>query len=126
MSSNSSTDTIPSHFVVDRQKWFRGLGFKESRLLRSDGKMCCLGFVSKQCGVPDAQLLGIGSPCMLPEAEQLKLPVFMRGDYRIVPSTDKCMEAMSVNDNLNIPDDDREGRLQSIFESNGYKLQFIN
>ena len=55
-------------FVVDRKTWIRGLIDREnpitgSYLLREDdGHRCCLGFLGRHCGVPDAEMLGVSSP----------------------------------------------------------------
>ena len=37
--------------IVDREKWYRGHGGQESRLLREDGLMCCMGFACLAAGV---------------------------------------------------------------------------
>ena len=37
--------------TVDREKWYRGHGGYESRLLREDGLMCCMGFACLAAGV---------------------------------------------------------------------------
>ena len=38
-------------FTVYRNKWNRGSP-TASHLLGNGGKMCCLGFLAEQCGVP--------------------------------------------------------------------------
>lgn len=51
----------PKEFTIDRSKWVQG-GHKfksilgASKLLNNHGNMCCLGFYSKACGVPDKEL----------------------------------------------------------------------
>lgn len=48
--------------TIDRSKWWRGNGSGESRLLRPDGTMCCLGFLGRACGYTDEQLLDVTTP----------------------------------------------------------------
>lgn len=43
----------PKEFTIDRRKWLRGKGKEFSKLLRSNGEMCCVGFYAKACGLSD-------------------------------------------------------------------------
>jgi hypothetical protein len=52
-------------FVIDHKNWLRGEGTQDSYLLRKDGKMCCLGFMSKAFGVPENEILEVTMPFVL-------------------------------------------------------------
>jgi hypothetical protein len=45
--------------TIDRAKWGRGTG--KGRLLR-DGKMCCLGFLARECGLGPKSISGVEVP----------------------------------------------------------------
>jgi hypothetical protein len=49
-------------FTIDRAKWYRGKGPKESCLLNDEGQMCCLGFFAKACGIEDDKIQGKACP----------------------------------------------------------------
>jgi hypothetical protein len=44
---------IPTEFTIKRSLWYRGLGAYHSALLNPDGKMCCIGFFAKACGLAE-------------------------------------------------------------------------
>jgi hypothetical protein len=48
---------IPTEFTIKRSLWYRGLGAYHSALLNPDGKMCCIGFFAKACGLEDSDIL---------------------------------------------------------------------
>lgn len=114
-------------FTIDRTKWYRGHGSSESRLLRNDGMMCCLGQVSLQCGYTPEDILDIASPG----------GVFKEHNYEANPAfswlTDSTNEfldsklagqAMLVNDEECLDDETREASLVSIFAEAGHTLTF--
>jgi hypothetical protein len=50
-------------FTVDRKRWLRGEGERNSLLLReSDGKMCCLGFACLAAGHTESDIRGVATP----------------------------------------------------------------
>lgn len=133
-------------FTIDRTKWHRGFGPKGSALLikklkndsdvddideevfnlppSSLGKMCCLGQVSKQCGIKDNDLEAIACPSDLNRISQDRLPSWMFNSFRMHAKA--CIEAMNVNDGKKITDEVRERKLKEIFIANGDELEFIN
>jgi hypothetical protein len=48
-------------FVVKRNKWLRG-NTDDSTLLDSRGRMCCLGFYSRACGLPKKMIADESAP----------------------------------------------------------------
>lgn len=115
--------------IIDRQTWLRGEGWDDSFLLRpEDGKMCCLGFLSDQCGVPLKAISDAQTPVDLSAIHRSLLPEFLfreLEDDRDVHSKE-CMELMQINDNQNLDPKEREDKLTEVFTANGIEVQFIN
>lgn len=49
-------------FTVVREKWCRGTKSTVSLLRSSDDTMCCLGFMAKELGYSDEEILDVGDP----------------------------------------------------------------
>lgn len=50
-------------FTVDRKRWLRGEGERNSLLLRAaDDKMCCLGFACLAAGHTEGEIRGVATP----------------------------------------------------------------
>jgi hypothetical protein len=111
----------PREFVVQRSKWLRGR--KEGAvLLDESGRMCCLGFVSEQCGVPTAALLGTGVPNRLPDTSGRPLLGLLLRYW--TKHTSLAVRAVEWNDALGITDTERESQLSALFAQHGYTLRF--
>jgi hypothetical protein len=104
-------------FIVDRQKWYRGRGADDSKLLREDGTRCCIGFVGQQCGLSDERLSGESSVFGVPND---RWPKWMIG------YTSSVVAAYVVNDDKKISDEKREFALKKIFSENGDEIEFVN
>ena len=102
--------------TIDRQRWLRGEGYELSRLLRSsDKKMCCFGFLCKQAGLEDKQIL---------DKDTLH-SVFM-GPNSFNNEEQWVRNAYAINDSTTISDEQRELILTGMFKANGFELEFIN
>jgi hypothetical protein len=117
----------PTKFTVDRAKWLRGGG---GVLLDNKGCMCCLGFVSEQCGVPRDALMLHATPCRT--SAKFDLQGFLTelrerswADEPFWGNTRLAGDAMEVNDNENLTDSERERELVAIFGGHGYELEFV-
>ena len=104
--------------VIDRTKWYRGQGDKESRLLRQDGSMCCLGFDALACGLePDAIV-------------NRSFPDHVAGpqDYHDARTFRVTREIARINDTTALTDAEREAQLIPLLKQiGGYDdVQFIN
>lgn len=121
-----------TEFVIDRKKWHRGKGALGSRLLREDdGKMCCLGQVSKQCGIEDKEIIDVSSPHFLTfdaaKKIRAKIPWLLGSDSDgDTVNSRACISAMGTNDSLRYKEATRERRLKAIFKKHGATLTFIN
>lgn len=109
-------------FTVKRSEWYRGKGYEESKLLREDGKRCCIGFVGQQCGFTDERLLGISTVARSRyNGDSSAWPAWMLKEF-----SGEIQEAYTVNDRESITDGEREAQLKEIFKRNGYEIVFVD
>lgn len=118
--------------TVERSRWLRGEGSTESALLRTrDGKMCCLGFACITLGRTEDQIRGWISPtsgqyCVdgsLLAGSNTRLVVRNESGHWTEP--DVVAEAMVINDNRDMPDDQRETTLTTLLSQIGIDLEFV-
>lgn len=109
----------PEKFTIDRKSWYRGNGPAVSKLLREDGKMCCVGFFAKACGFSDSDING---------AERLEIPLAtacaegrdMGDDVR-----EQDMQGIyGINDNITMHDSQREVLIKDKFRLIGVDVEF--
>lgn len=114
-------------FTVDRATWARG-DANFSRLLTYAGNRCCLGFMAKQCGVPDSVILDVRSPSGLDASDQQLLPKWLLdvdAERAQAGNSPNCYLAMEANDHNQLSDQEREKKLKEIFAQNGDEIEFI-
>lgn len=121
-------------FTVDVSKWCRGGINGDPSLLNEEGFMCCLGFLSKACGIEEYEMTCIADPENL-EDESLfdflpkELLEFKKMDDEesTYPSnTLLCQDLIDINDSKEITDHDRMSKLKYKFESIGIDIKFVN
>jgi hypothetical protein len=114
-------------YVVDRRTWFRGKGADDSKLLMDNGMRCCIGFVGKQCGISDDDLLGVAEVTAM-HYDKKKFPTWMREPYSLKGKAGLTVigQAYHTNDDENINDEQREARLKEIFAEAGDEIIFEN
>ena len=101
--------------TVNRRTWARGGKNGLSRLLNSDGNMCCLGFLGVASGVSKESLFNKLTPGGLSLQEQDKYPI-VNFDWGIF---------VDINDHEIITDADREKRLKEAARKNGFSFRFV-
>lgn len=137
--AEQETETPKRKVVIDRQKWCRRKADKSyhlehqypyklrpgvpinagSKLLTSQGGMCCLGFLSKQIlGCADGDILGVNFP------DRELLDKFGLGSLNAL----KCAQ---LNDCPSYPfeamsDADQEAAIAAEFAKAGLETEFIN
>lgn len=102
--------------VIDRALW------GPFKLLREDGRMCCLGHLGLACGVPKTAMLNRALPCDLNKERRL---------YPMSPTI--CDEnwvsvCSAINDSRHSSLEEKEAKLIkafSDFRGDGIKLSFI-
>lgn len=123
--------------VLDNETWCRGTSGEEtSALLNINGKMCCLGFLAKQCGASDEQIYdklmpnqassfgGRFETCLKPSYwSNLGNVNFPKGLISKDGSDSELGNSIAViNDDNEIDDKTRIKKLNSKFKRLGYKL----
>lgn len=118
-------------FIIDRQVWFRGSAYDNSKTASSQlwtgekgRSMCCLGQIAQQCGVNKRQLRDAGSPLNLSDITLEKLPQWMQPTI----NNDNAMIRLFINSNDNsiVDDKSREKELHKLAKQAGIRLTFIN
>ena len=89
----------PKKLTIDRSKWVQGgrefrsiLG--APKLLNSHGNMCCLGFYSKACGVPDEELENQSLPAQL----DVRVPYLTAYKGGQIYDSDLAQKLAGIND----------------------------
>jgi len=138
-------------FIIDRRKWFRGKGGEDSQLLKTNGKMCCVGIYGKALGVPRKYLFDIATVTSSDfAAREGDVPVKLPWPKWTVPPTDSNVAypqqvidmLYAVNDyritgfnSTDIKDQwgdklkseaDREKWIAKLFKRKGVKVKFTN
>lgn len=108
-------------FTVDRARWG-----KNALKRRDNGKMCCLGFLSLACGVPEAKLcLEDGQERGFPDTGWPGYPDFTLpdDDGEHIGSSSLEDRAASINDG-DLDDADKEAKLIELFAKHNIELTF--
>lgn len=108
--------------TIDCNTWYRGQGYRLSRLLTKTGKRCCLGFECQARGIPDNMMLDVAAPSQLTGGLCCDIPRMTRNRGHLQPIND----AMPLNDSQYISDEVRMSKLTALFKKRGIKLRFIN
>lgn len=113
-------------FTIDRAKWYRGKGPITSRLLTDDGKMCCLGFFAKACGIADVDIINRSTPSVvkLQTSEDWK-KVLLDGNGMSDGMSFTAHNLMMTNDYMRSSDQDREKKIITEFAYHGITVKFV-
>ena len=103
--------------AVDRETWYRGEGMGESKLLRKDGRKCCVGFLSIELGACANKILGRD---ILNDVKGEAIEKFTDG-YAV-----DLTQAYVANDDTNITEAEREAKLIIIGQHMNVNFSFIN
>lgn len=123
--------------VIDRNIWRRGQPDNgPSQLLRTDGKMCCMGIYLEACGFPREKLLEIGYPSV----SHSRFPLPQEARWLIYNSSEPQHQdnvneyrLSKVNDRIKPEHIDiteyeqaRESELVKLFKQHDVNITFIN
>jgi hypothetical protein len=125
--------------IIDRSKWRTGndgehqTGEGDTRLINTQGYMCCLGFYLKNVAKLNKKILvELATPAYLDglkkiydKNDDVKLLLTKLNDSHYL-NNDFCQSAMHVNDDVNLPSDEREETLKTMFLEKGVEVLFIN
>lgn len=115
-------------FKVFRESWLRGEGSVTSLLYRpADQRMCCLGQIAFQAGVPLQELAHVGA---LVNVSMLDLPQELNPfvhEHNRLENSDFTSDCMRANDTFEIKSDDaREARLKGLMATAGVEIEFVD
>ena len=148
MPQQNKLDHVPKQFTIDRAMWRFGgeafvKNFGDTCLLNNEGYMCCLGFISAQCGIPEKFLLSQCNPNDVdyrlenPSSSKHPLNDFLVREKEIEDETGildplfvfentwLAEEAIVINDNNLLTLQQREEELQKLFKRVDCELKFI-
>ncbi len=115
-------------FKIKISNWLRGED--NSCLCRvTDGKMCCLGQISEQAGIPKVKLVGFMFPSSLGRVYhdkgvlEEKIPFLL--DTNLLNNSLLATKAIDINDNCNTDDEFKIKSLTELFATEGITLTFI-
>lgn len=115
-----------NEFTVSRSTWYRGEGSTYSRLLRSDGKMCCVGFLCKAMGMTDKDIMD------KPEVKDTEVAMpngrllhYTEAFSPLAESAHILNEAYEVNDSEIQTDKWREAEITKLFKTVNIDVHFV-
>lgn len=116
-------------FPVSKEKWLRGEGTLDSKLLRPDDCMMCIfGHYLKAAGIDDDDLLDAKTPRQLPpdarEGEAVEWLIEYQDDD--VDDSAEAEDIMKINDERGASDELRIEFLTEIFRAHGYLPVFVD
>ena len=112
--------------VIDRGRWLRGEGPKDSFLKRQrDGKMCCLGFEALRRGYTEEDIMGASGPWADIVGWEGLLEKNL-GRLTTPFPTQTCQQMMLVNDDRYLPEEQREQQLKELFLKVGVQVEFVD
>lgn len=109
--------------VVDRSRWYRGQSSKDSRLLREDGQMCCLGFACLALGASRDDIFNRSRPAQLTGSVAR---LFVSGHGGIWTDATDAADAMRTNDDKFLDEPERERRIIGMGRRLGLAFVFVD
>jgi hypothetical protein len=115
--------------TIDRNLWLRGLG-PDSCLLDSCGKSCALGFLAKDLGYSDAEILNREGPDYILSDAGVRFPdslvkrVERKEDIWSAP-TEIAVQIISTNDDATLNDLERESKIIQLFQKADIEVEFV-
>lgn len=115
--------------TIDRNRWLRGVG-SESSLLDSCGKSCALGFLAKDLGYSDDEILNKEGPDYILSDAGVRFPeslvkrIERKEDIWSAP-TEIAVQIISINDDVNLTDSERESKIIQLFQKVDIELEFV-
>ncbi len=116
-------------FTVDRKTWYRGKGGMFSKLLKEDGRKCCLGFLAKAYGYEDSDILNKASFRNLSDASLITRLLVGDSNNELLGEnycTSLHETIADINDNRTFSDETKEKELTELFAQADIKVNFID
>ena len=122
---------LPKTLVIDRARWLRGDG--DGKLLDENGKMCCLGFLSRAIGYAPREIRYKLDPTGIvrarPSKRALRFGALLAWPDKDDPGRPSrsvvCDLLVHTNDDAGMSDRAREARIERLFARVGVKVRFV-
>lgn len=126
MSKHESVQRKPKAFTIDVDRWYRGKGGTDSRLLRKqDGMMCCLGQYLAACGVDQDVLRGVGGPVSIKDRLEGKVRDSLLEEWQgDLAGKLETLHIMQYNDATLLTEEDRRKRVREFFAGIDVEVSF--
>ncbi len=119
--------------TVHESNWYRGRGGDESRLLLAgsynndshEGKMCCIGFLARACGVEDQEMLDVPATDGLDNVPEGMGWMVEYGSEGECMSSDEANRIYAMNDRDDISDVERKSELKRLLAAHGVDMEFV-
>jgi len=123
---NKDKTEYTDEFIISRKRWSCGNNLPDSvaenkLYLRSNRKMCCLGFYARHLGNKVCDIQGIPTPAQT--GKNVNWPEWMLAPFHNVSWDTNLL--MQINDNSNLSGPAREKKIKSIFAKHGVKVKFV-
>ena len=110
--------------IVSKKRWCRGLGCVRSALLcETSGKMCCIGFMARACGLKPKNIRGMAGLEDLPADAQNKSPLIKTA---VENKEEHLTDAYMINDSEALTDKERIKALKPIGRKLGVNFTFAD
>ena len=111
--------------IIDRSRWLRGEGVKESFLLRPrDGRMCCLGQACVQAGLRPGEIANVKDTIEFGYGPHDRLvPV---APWLLPGGKLRLGQVMALNDSVDYSAEEREAKLTELFAAAGVVVTFVD
>lgn len=110
-------------FTIQRSRWYRGDGGMDSKLVRGDGTMCCLGFLGEACGLPTEVMRDLSTPDAMSKEYRVLWPSGILDTHGIDTLT--THKLVTANDARGMPDGVREEELTALFKTIHIDVEFV-
>ena len=112
--------------IIDRDNWIRGEGGESGRLCRaSDGKMCPVGMLLQQAGVPKTALAGRRSASAVPYLPESVRWLVWKLEGGGTFETEEATYLYTTNDSPTLPEAEREDLLRNQFAKQHVEVEFV-
>ena len=118
---------LPKNLKLDYTKWrcsyghpVQCLGTGPTRLLNTDGYMCCIGQFSEQAGKPLSELRNCGA---MPIGETVKQ---FTSPHNSANTSDLVHAAIEINDGIDLNPTQKAAALQELFLKHGHTIELVN
>ena len=120
-------------FIVDRSTWnnshtfVRSNPYLYSESRAGEERLCCLGFVCHQLGIPVKDFKYKGFPSDL--KNEWDIPYLLKGSIykgkKYWSNSDLTNKAVKINDSLAVPFKEKEKMLKELFNKHKLDIKFV-